>query len=116
MDRGDWRMRATFLSGRCIGISISESSDMGVLGLGKEHLDDAMTEIARHLIACGATLAYGGDLREGGFTEVLFEIGNRYRPHKEPHRVLVCNYLALAVHTSLSAAQIVRWHLALAGI
>src|SRR5712672_3379550 len=109
MDCGDRRMRATFLKGSSIGISISESPDMGVRGFGKEHLDDAMTEIARHLIACGASLAYGGDLREGGFTELLFEIVNRYRLNQDSERILVKNYLAWPVHASMSADQIERW-------
>jgi hypothetical protein len=91
-------MKATFLAGRCIGISISECPDMAVLGLGVEHLQDAMAEIARHLIACGARLAYGGDLREGGFTELLFEIVDRYRSRKDEERILVENYLAWPVH------------------
>jgi hypothetical protein len=91
-------MKAAPLAGRCIGISISESPDMAVLGLGLEHLQDAMSEIARHLIACGASLAYGGDLREGGFTELLFEIVERYRSRKDEERVLVENYLAWPVH------------------
>jgi hypothetical protein len=72
-------MRNAFLEGRRIAISISDTSDMGVRGLGKEHLEDAMAEIARHLLAWGAQLAYGGDLRPGGFTELLFELVNRYR-------------------------------------
>ncbi|WP_158816070.1 hypothetical protein [Methylocapsa sp. S129] len=109
-------MRAMFLRGRRIGISISESPDMAALGLGKEHLDDAMTEIARHLIACGATLAYGGDLREGGFTELLFEIVTRYRRNKDSNRILVKNYLAWPVHTSLLADQIEKWQMALEGL
>src|SRR5260221_14191088 len=102
---GSGHMKATLLSGRCIGISISTRPDLAVLGLGKEHLDDAMTEIARHLIACGATLAYGGDLREGGFTELLFEIVNRYRANKDADGLIVSNYLAWPVHASISADQ-----------
>jgi hypothetical protein len=91
-------MKAAPLAGRWVGISISESPDMAVLGLGVEHLQDAMSEVARHLIACGASLAYGGDLREGGFTEVLFEIVERYRSRKDEERILVENYLAWPVH------------------
>jgi hypothetical protein len=56
-------MKASPLAGMRIGISISESPDMAVLGLGPEHLEDAMSEIARRLLACGASLVYGGDLR-----------------------------------------------------
>jgi hypothetical protein len=33
-----------------VAISISESPDMGILGLATEHLDDAMAEIARHIL------------------------------------------------------------------
>jgi hypothetical protein len=109
-------MRATFLKGSFIGISISESPDMGVRGFGKEHLDDAMTEIARHLIACGASLAYGGDLREGGFTELLFEIVNRYRLNQDSERILVKNYLAWPVHASMPAKQISDRKSALEGL
>jgi hypothetical protein len=109
-------MKNAFLRGRCVALSISNSPDMAVLGMGKEHLDDAMTEIARHLIACGATLAYGGDLREGGFTELLFEVVNRYRSNKDSDRILISNYLAWPVHASMSVAQIEGWQNALDGL
>jgi hypothetical protein len=109
-------LKNAFLGGHTIALSISNSPDLAVLGLGKEHLDDAMTEIARHLIACGATLAYGGDLREGGFTELLFEIVNRYRANKDADGLIVSNYLAWPVHASISADKIERWQLALAGL
>ena len=36
------------LSQHIIAISTSDSPDMPVLGLSKQHLYDAMTEIARH--------------------------------------------------------------------
>jgi hypothetical protein len=109
-------MKNIFLDGRCIAISISESPDMGVLGLGKEHLEDAMTEIARHLLACGASLAYGGDLRAGGFTELLFEVVNRYRPNKAIEKINVRNFLAWPVHVSMSALEIEERRAALEGV
>ena len=61
-----------------IGISISDSADMKVLGFGDGHLRDAMTEVATYLLASGDNLAYGGDLRENGFTWTLFELASRY--------------------------------------
>ena len=61
-----------------IGISISDSPDMKVLGFGNGHLRDAMTEVATYLLASGDHLAYGGDLRENGFTWTLFELASRY--------------------------------------
>jgi hypothetical protein len=109
-------MKATFLKDRCIGISISESPDMAVLGLGVEHLQDAMAEIARHLLACGGKLAYGGDLREGGFTELLFEIVDRYRPSSDDQRILVENYLAWPVHALSSVEKLKTLQGALKGL
>jgi hypothetical protein len=91
------------LSQHAIAISISESPDMAVLGLGKEHLDDAMTEVARHLLAMGARLLYGGDLRKDGFSNLLFELVSRHRRDADlgDERTGVKNYLAWPVHVSL---------------
>jgi len=99
-------MKDAFLDGRSVALSISTSPDLRVLGLSTEHVEDAMAEIARHLMACGAALAYGGDLREGGFTELLFEIVNRYRANKDSEKILVKNYLAWPVHASMDVARI----------
>lgn len=67
-----------------IALSISESDNLGQLGMANEHLKDAMTEISRHLLALGARLMYGGDLRPDtseapGFTTILFELVLRHR-------------------------------------
>ncbi len=40
-----------------VGVSISEHNGLNLL-----HLQDAMVEMARYLLNCGITLAYGGDL------------------------------------------------------
>ena len=109
-------MKNAFLDGRRIGISISESPEMGILGLGKEHLEDAMTEIARHLLACGASLAYGGDLRPGGFTDLLFEVVNRYRSNSVMEKSNVRNFLAWPVHVSMSVLEIEERRAALEGV
>lgn len=83
-----------------IAISVSESSDMLVLGLSDQHLRDAMTEIARHMLALGAKLVYGGDLRQYGFSELLFELVARHRrdADQKDNQVGVTNYLAWPVH------------------
>ena len=57
-----------------IGLSISNSPDLIECGMGNSHLNDAMLELARYFLAMGANLAYGGDLRPGGFTENLLEL------------------------------------------
>ena len=91
-----------------IAISISESSDMPALGLSDGHLRDAMAEIARHLLALGARLVYGGDLRQQGFSELLFELVSRHRRDSEDddRRTDVINFLAWPVHIVQPAATL----------
>jgi len=91
------------LSQNVVAISISESPDMPILGLSDEHLRDAMVEIARHLLALGARLMYGGDLRPHGFTELLFELVARHRRDADEgdDRRSVINYLGWPVHISI---------------
>lgn len=69
----------TAITGKIIGISISNSDDLAKLGFGEAHLEDAKIEIARHLISCGAKLMYGGDLRPGGYTQKLIELVENYK-------------------------------------
>ncbi len=61
-----------------VGISVSESPDMEKLGIGGVHLEDAIVEFARFLLANGAALAYGGDLRARGFTKMLFQVAEAH--------------------------------------
>jgi hypothetical protein len=62
------------LTGKTIGLSIGKSPDLDRLGLDPIHVEDALVELARYLLECGATLAFGGDLRPGGFTEILRDL------------------------------------------
>jgi hypothetical protein len=95
-------MMATPLKGLTIGISISDSPDLAELGLSERHLEDAMTRIAQHLLAAGARLVYGGDLRTGGFTELLFEfIAMHYKSPIKEKLPPVVNVLAWPVHVSM---------------
>lgn len=96
------------LGQKTIAISISESPDMPALGLGDEHLRDAMAEIARHLLALGARLIYGGDLRQHGFSDLLFELVARHRrdANEGDSRTGVTNYLAWPVHILQPVAEL----------
>ena len=100
---------------KTIGISISDSPDMKMLGLGNGHLRDAMTEVATYLMSSGDDLAYGGDLRENGFTWTLFELASRYT--RQPRAFIshshddqefveqlrrVVNYFAWPVHIRMT--------------
>ena len=90
-----------------VGISISESPDLRVLGLSDGHLRDAMAEIALHLLASGISLAYGGDLRQHGFTQLLAELVGRYRDHpRHAGTIVVTDYLAWPVHIKMTSHEL----------
>jgi SLOG cluster2 len=96
------------LSRKLIGLSISDSDDLPQLGLAEEHLRDALCEITRHLLALGARLAYGGDLRERGFSELLFELAARHRRDADAGdtRPAIVSYLAWPVHCRMGAVGV----------
>lgn len=102
---------------KSVAVSVSESPDMPTLGLTDSHLKDAMAEIARHLLAFGARITYGGDLRKDGFTELLFELVARHRRDAESgdERTSVTNYLAWPVHILMAADDLERYASQLSG-
>lgn len=106
------------LSQIAVAISISESDDLDVLGLAQEHLRDAMTEISRHLLAMGARLVYGGDLRASGYTTLLYELVSRHRRDADVGdiRPAVLSYLPWPVHAMKAADYLLALRDELAGI
>lgn len=64
-----------YLHNKNIGISISDPSDEELICIGQnsKHLVLLSQDIARHLLARNATLIYGGDLRQNGFTQFIFD-------------------------------------------
>ena len=90
---------------RNIGISISESPDMRFFGFSDGHLKDAMAGFAIHLLASGANIAYGGDLLDGGFSRLIFDLVLRYRPYREKVPP-VTNYLAWPVHAAMTTEDV----------
>ena len=62
------------LSGAKIALSISESDTLPAGGVFAEQMDPTFVELSRHLLALGATLAYGGHLGSAGYTQTLFEL------------------------------------------
>ncbi len=90
-----------------VGVSVSESPDLWALGLSDGHLRDAMAEIALLVLASGRSLAYGGDLRPNGFTELLAELVGRYRNHpRHGGTIVVTDYLAWPVHIRMTSEEI----------
>ena len=90
-----------------VGVSVSESPDLWALGLSDGHLRDAMAEIAVHMLGSGRSLAYGGDLRQHGFTELLAELTGRYRNHpRHGGTIVVTDYLAWPVHIRMTSDEL----------
>lgn len=89
----------TPLKGRLIGLSISNSPDLAPRGMDLVHLEDAMVECARHLLVQGASLGYGGDLRPGGFTTILFELVRTHNRAGGKERIH--NFLSWPIHLRL---------------
>jgi len=95
-----------FLKNKMIGISISESDNLNELGYGTSHLKDTMIEVAKYILASGGGMAYGGDMRIGGFTELMFDLLAYYKADKSlsPHERFY-SYLAYPLSTTLSPAK-----------
>lgn len=94
----------------CIGISISESPDLRILGLSDGHLRDAMADVALQLLASGFSLAYGGDLRLHGYSQLLAELVYRYRGHpRHTGNITVTDYLAWPVHISMTSNELAEF-------
>lgn len=102
-EKGEILSRKYFLKGKTIGISISESDNLSELGFGVSHMKDAMIEIARYILALGGNIAYGGDMRQGGFTELMFDLLAYYKADKElnPHERFY-SYLAYPLSATLT--------------
>jgi len=95
--------RKFYLKGKTIGISISESDNLSELGYGVPHLKDAVIEVARYILASGGKLAYGGDMRQGGFTELIFDLLAYYKADSElPPSERFYSYLAYPISANLS--------------
>ena len=102
-EKGDMLLRKHVLKGKTIGISISESDNLSELGYGVPHLKDAVIEIARYILASGGKLAYGGDMRQGGFTELIFDLLAYYKADNTllPHERFY-SYLSYPISTTLT--------------
>ena len=96
------------LKGARVAISVSDSPDLRDMGLASEHLQDAAVELARHFLALGAVLLYGGDLRPNGFTQALVDLAYRYRKTTEllSAEPILENLLAWPVHSSLESVEL----------
>ncbi len=66
------------LSGQKIALSVSESADLARLGLTEQHCRLVVAEVGRAIMLAGATVIYGGNLQQGGYTGLLIEEAQRF--------------------------------------
>ncbi len=86
----------------CVGISVSENEDLGILGYSSVHLRDLTIEIVRHLLINDAKIVYGGDLRKEGYTELFSDLAYQYRSIADAKKILFQNYFAYPIYCLLS--------------
>ncbi len=94
---------ARWLAGHTVAVSISESEDLGRLGLEPDHVREVLERITQQVLALGATLAYGGDLRQGGFTWDLVNYANRYNVKGETS---IVHYFAWPFYEECTSEEI----------
>ena len=94
------------MEGKNVAISISESPDSSILGIGKAMFEDLSVELARHLLISGAHLVYGGDLRPGGFTELFKDLAYQYGIYEKEKTLknYFTNYLAWPIYVGMAPA------------
>ena len=94
-----------------IAISISEVKEAIYRGIGKPMFSDLSVELARHILAAGGQLVYGGDLRKDGFTELFCELSYQYGS-KEKSDTKLCyftNYFAWPIFNKLKKTDLAEF-------
>ena len=95
---------ADALRGLRLGVSVSDSADLGALGLVPLHAELALAEIARSVLTGRGGLVYGGRVEPAGFTQFLMHEVERYGSH--PDALTLC--LAEPEHRQLSCEELRR--------
>lgn len=86
--------------GKKVGISISKPSDdsMREIGQDERHLQRLSQAIAKYVLGSGATLIYGGDLRDNGYTQQLLEEAEILKNRLGIDEVRLKNYLSWPIY------------------
>jgi hypothetical protein len=86
------------LAGIQVSMALSDGTDGdGPKGYTKHHLQDAVTQIARTLVSSGVAIAYGGDLRQKGFTHHLAELIDAYNQTALAPAELLHHYVSAVI-------------------
>lgn len=97
-----------FLKSFDIGISISEVQDIFKFGFEQWHIEDVLVEFSRYLLAAGATLSYGGDVRYKtpfNFAEILFQLTRNHNKENRSPAKKIINYISYPLYTKISTKE-----------
>ena len=99
------------LEGKYIALSISNSDDAYQYGIAQEMLDDISIEISKHILKARGKMIYGGDLRKGGFTELLANLSYQYGAYEKSDSIVKYfkNYLACPYHKDLKDEDVLLY-------
>ena len=92
------------LKGKKVAISVSESDDFDSLGLSQAMQKDLTVELSRHILIAKGRMAYGGDLRQDGYTELFKDLSYQYGQFEktDSSHIYFDNYLAWPITTKLT--------------
>ena len=115
------QQRIKTLDGYLVGISAGDSQDVQACGLLPRHLDIVFGAVVSALVQRGARLAYGGDLRQRGFTQQLYEnvaeaYADEYLLGDGPGTPPFVHYLAAGIWQGLPPAELENWLATSAGL
>ncbi|MCC8046983.1 MAG: hypothetical protein LIP12_16120 [Clostridiales bacterium] len=89
-----------FLDGKNIGISVSDAdiNDLTTIGQDERHTKHLSMMIANYVLGRGATLIYGGDLRDNGYTEQLIMEAQVLQDRLQSDEIYLKNYVAWPIY------------------
>lgn len=90
--------------GAKIGISVSDSPNLKDLGVGSEMFKDLTIELSRHILKANGRMIYGGDLRNGGFTELFRDLSYQYGQNEKSATDIVYfdNFLSWPLYNNVT--------------
>lgn len=86
----------SFLSGKRIAISVSESDNSLEKGVSLLMLKDFIVELARYILVNDGHLVYGGNLQKEGFTKLFANLSKQYKDTRllQVNKYFFTNYFA----------------------
>lgn len=87
---------------RCVAISVSDSADSMY---SHESLQNFVTDVTTNLLLIGKKIAYGGDFRRGGFSELIADTSYRQRGFARETSV-IDQYIPYPMHRHITGEML----------